>query len=99
MGNQSAVADREGVSEAARKGLSLYDEKLKSQLEPTQNGRAIALHVDTGDYVIADSLPAARREMFERYPDPQGRILCRVIGPEVNDALIRRRSAGDGGKV
>ena len=50
-------------SDAARKGLAFYDAALKSTLEPEQNGRAVALHVDTGEYVVADTLPEARRAM------------------------------------
>lgn len=70
----------EDLSEVARLGLSLYESELRPVLEPAQNGRAIALHVDTGKYVVADTLAEARREMVRLYPDPQGRILSRIIG-------------------
>ena len=82
------------LSEAARLGLAYYDEKLKDILEPEQHGRAIALHVDTKEYVIADTLAEARREMRKRYPNPAGRILSRTIGPETNEALLQRILAG-----
>ena len=77
-------------SDAARKGLAFYDAALKSKLEPDQNGRAIALHVDTEEYVVADTLPEARNAMRQRYPNPDGRVLSRIIGTVANDALDHR---------
>jgi hypothetical protein len=82
------------LSDVARRGLALYDEKLKSVLEPEQNGRAIALHVDTGEYIIADTLAESRRQMHKRYPNPDRKILSRTIGPETNEALLHRILAG-----
>lgn len=87
--------EKDTLSEAAQKGLTLYQEKLKTLLEPEQNGRAVALHVDTGEYVIADTLSEARREMRRRYPNPAGRILSRTIGPEISDALLQRLLSGN----
>ena len=84
----------DSLSDAARLGLTYYDEHLKTVLEPSQNGRAIALHVDTKEYVVADTLAQARREMHERYPNPEGRILSRTIGPGMNEPLVRRILSG-----
>ena len=36
------------LSEVARPGLARYDAELQSVLEPAENGRAVALRVDTG---------------------------------------------------
>jgi len=88
------IEPADGLSEVARRGLAIYNEKLKDQLEPQQNGRAIALHVDTGEYVVADTLSEARREMYRRYPHPNGRILSRTIGPSTDDALLNRIVSG-----
>jgi hypothetical protein len=88
------ITPYDDLSEVARLGLARYDAELRSQLEPAQNGRAIALHVDTGKYVVADTLSEARREMLRLYPDPQGRILSRIIGPEMTDTLPHRLLSG-----
>lgn len=78
------------LSDVARKGLALYREKLKPLREPEQNGRAIAPHVDTEEYVVADTSTEARREMLRRFPNPEGRMLSRAIGPEPDGALLQR---------
>jgi hypothetical protein len=80
------------MNEVVRLGLKQY-QQLLSQLEPIQNGWAIAIHVDTGEYAIADTLPDARREMYERYPQPKGRILSRIIGPETSETSLLRALA------
>jgi hypothetical protein len=85
-----ALESTDGLSDVARRGLALYDARLKAQLEPEQNGRAIALNVDTGEYVVADTLAEARREMYRRYPHPDGRILSRIIGSEADEAMLIR---------
>lgn len=78
----------EPFADVARRGRALYDEKLKAVLEPEHNGRAVAIHVDSGEYVLADSLPRARQEMHER--QPEGMIFSRTIGVETNQALLQR---------
>ena len=84
----------EGLSEIAQRGLTYYDRELRSMLEPAHNGQAIALHVDTGDYVVADTLTEARQQLIRRYPDPQGRIFSRIVGPDMTDTLPHRLLTG-----
>lgn len=75
--------------DVARRGLALYNEQLKNILEPEHNGKAIAINVDTGEYVIADDLPDARRLLREKYP-PKTISMSRVIGPETDAGFITR---------
>jgi len=78
-------------ADTARRGKAIYEE-LKAALEPEQNGRAIAIHVDTGEYAIADTPSEARRQMHERRPD--GMLFSRTIGVETNQGLLQRILTG-----
>ncbi len=58
-------------------------------LEPQYNGKAIAINVDTGEYVIADDLPDARRLLREKHP-PRTLSMSRIIGPETDAGFLSR---------
>ena len=75
--------------DVARRGLAIYDEHLKAMLEPQYNGKAIAINVDTGEYVIADDLPDARRLLREKHP-PRTLSMSRIIGPETDAGFLSR---------
>lgn len=80
-------------ADAKRKGTLLYEEKLKSLLEDSQNGRAVAVHVDTGDYSVASTMTEARRLVHNRHPE--GMIFARVIGVEPMNGQMLRLIAGN----
>lgn len=52
----------------AERGQKLYDEKLKSKLEGSQRGKFVVIEVESGEYVIADSLIDALQEAQKKYP-------------------------------
>jgi hypothetical protein len=79
-------------AEARQKGALVYEEKLKPLLESSHNGRAVAIHVDTGDYSVADTMIQARRLVHERHPE--GMIFARVIGVEPMNGQILRLMSG-----
>lgn len=76
------------LDEVTQRGLEIYNGRLKSLLEPAQNGRVVAIHVDTGDYVVADSSPEALRAM--RKIHPTGLLFRYTIGPAEDYGLARR---------
>jgi hypothetical protein len=80
--------------DVARHGRAIYEEKLKTALEPEQNGKAIAIHLDTGDWAVAEHWGAARRVLRQRRP--AGLIASFMIGPAAPDehALAHRIAAG-----
>lgn len=80
-----AVLDQDEVTE---RGLRIYESKLKASLEPEQNGRVVAIHVDTGDFEVAASSGAAMRGMRKRRPT--GPLLLHTIGPVADSDLIAR---------
>lgn len=67
-------------ADTQKRGTAFYEERLRSVLEDSQLGKAVAIHVDTGDYSVADTMVQARRLVYSRHP--QGMIFARIIGVE-----------------
>ena len=82
------------LSDLSRRGLAIYDERLRATLEPEQNGRYVAIHVPTGDYAVGSSSGEAMREMLKRRP-ADGQLVIRRIGPEPDYGMAARALAGD----
>lgn len=82
----ASVAD-DGLDAVTRRGLAVYDARLKAQLEPAHNGEAVAIHVDSGEYAVARTSGVAMREMRRRRPD--GPLVLHTIGP-VSDEMAYR---------
>ena len=66
-------------TDAEQRGQAIYDETLKSVLEPTRNGEVVAIHLSSGDYLVARNGTAARRLLRKQHPD--GIIYSLWIGP------------------
>ena len=81
---------RRPLSELSRRALAFYRENLQSSLEP--EGKGIATHPDTGDYVVAETPTHASRAMRLRHP--AGSYVTMQIGPSPDYALISRLLAG-----
>jgi hypothetical protein len=83
------------LSPLAQQGRTLYENKLKAILEPEHNGRAVAIHVDSEDYAVADTHSNAARSLLQRHK-PDGRIVTLTIGPptETDRRLTYRILAG-----
>jgi hypothetical protein len=76
------------IDELSKQGSSIYDARLKAELEPAQNGRFVAIHVDTGDYVVARWSGDAMRAMHNLHPN--SRLFVRKIGDEPEYSLASR---------
>ena len=88
----SAANQPRPLSELSRRALTFYRENLQSVLEPEQEGKGIAIHPDTGDYVVAETPTHASRAMRLRHP--AGSYVTMRIGPSPDYALISRLLAG-----
>lgn len=75
-----------------QRGLAIYDTRLKAQLEPERNGQFVAIHVDTGDHVVASRSGDAMRAM--RAIHDQGPLVLMRIGPEPEYGLAACLLAG-----
>lgn len=76
------------LSPLAEQGRVIYEGKLKAILEPTHDGEAVAIHVDTGDYAIGASHNKAARTLLSRH-EPDGRIVTLTIGSPTDSDLRR----------
>jgi len=81
-------AEASARRDVARRGRALYEAKLKAALEPAYNNRFVAIHPDSGEYVVADSTGNAMRSI--RKSRPQGRLYLTKIGPEPEYGLAAR---------
>ena len=53
----------------AEKGQKIYNEKLKTTLEASSQGKFVAIDVETGEYFISDTLIGALQEAKSKYPN------------------------------
>ncbi len=75
------------------RGLAIYEEKLKPILEPEFDKKYVAIHVDTGDYEVANSSGDAMRAMRKRHLE--GRLVIMRIGNEPEWGLAGCILAGE----
>lgn len=80
------------LSELAQRALALYRENLRDVLEPAEEGKGIAIHPDSGDYLVAETPTHASRAMRLRHP--VGSYVTMRIGPSPDYALAARIIAG-----
>jgi len=52
---------------AAQAGESLYETRLKSILEPSHNGKLVAIYISTKEYFVGESLIEASNRLRERH--------------------------------
>ena len=55
--------------EIGRRGIRIYDERLKQILEPSHIGEEIAICVEDGDYEVAPTIVEADTRLRTRHPD------------------------------
>ena len=91
VGLMSAQADVIEVrEEAARAGEHIYEQNLRSLLEPAHNGRLVLIHLPSRDYFLSDSLVEGSDRLHEKYPNvSRGEVYARRVG---QGAAIRSRT-------
>ena len=80
------------LSALSRRALAFYRDNLRDKLEPMEEGKGIAIHPDSGDYVIAANPTYAGRAMRLRHP--VGSYVTMRIVPSADFALTARIMAG-----
>ena len=80
------------LSELSQRALAFYRKNLQDVLEPAEEGKGIAIHPDSGDYLVAETPTHASRAMRERHP-VESYVTMR-IGPSPDYALAARIIAG-----
>jgi len=57
--------------EFARRGDAMYESAVKPHLKPADEGRFVAVDIETGEYEIADDLLEASDKLHARLPQAQ----------------------------
>src|SRR5688500_4438850 len=64
--------------EHTRRGVAVYEQQVRPQVEAANHGRVVALDIDTGAFEVADDTLTASQRLLARCPDAQ--IWCVRIG-------------------
>lgn len=83
--NGAGLLTAEEVKTLSRLGRAVY-ERLRPAVEPGNEGKYIALHVDTEEYAIGSTATEARRLLRARR-EPNGRMHTQKIGDEPDYSL------------
>lgn len=62
---------RYGKEEHRRRGQAIYDEQVRPLVEADNQGRIVAIDVDSGVYELADDTLSAAERLLARRPDAQ----------------------------
>ena len=62
---------RYSKEELARRGQGLYESQIRQQVEAGNEGRIVAIDIETGEFEVGDTVIAATDRLFERQPDAQ----------------------------
>jgi len=69
---------RLGKEEHARLGTTIYEQQVRPQVEADNQGKIVAIDVETGAFKAAEDTLTASQRLLTRYPDAQ--IWCVRIG-------------------
>jgi hypothetical protein len=62
---------RYSKEELARRGQELYEAGIRQQVEVGNDGKIVAIDIETGDFEVDETVVAATNQLFERNPDAQ----------------------------
>lgn len=62
---------RYSKEEFARRGDELYERQIRPKVEPANEGKFVAIDIDTGEFELADDELAACDRPLARCPDAQ----------------------------
>ena len=88
MSTTQAIPTQEELDQLSARGHAIYDQMLKAILEPQYNGQVVAIHLDSGDYEVANNSPTASRALRARHP--VGLMMVTDVGPARIDSLTLR---------
>jgi hypothetical protein len=66
---------RYSKEELAQRGQLFYESNVREQVEVGNEGRIVAIDIETGAFEVADNVLPATNRLFERYPDAQPWII------------------------
>ena len=63
------MSARRPAEETARLGKEIYERDIRPRLRETHHGEYVAIDVDSGSYVVADTRLAAAERLLAQHPD------------------------------
>lgn len=57
--------------EHARRGIELYEQRIRPQVEKGNHGRIVAIDVETGEFEVSDEAIVAAERLLARCPEAQ----------------------------
>jgi hypothetical protein len=57
--------------ELARRGQELYESGIRQQVEAGDEGKIVAIDIETGDFEVGETIIAATDPLFDRHPNAQ----------------------------
>jgi len=70
------------MEEHARRGDEIYERDVRPRVEAGNQGKIVAIDIDTGAFEVAEDVLTASDRLLARYPEAQTwfvRIGCRVV--------------------
>jgi len=62
---------RYSKEELARRGQELYESGIRQQVEAGNDGKIVAIDIETGAFEVDDNVIPSTNRLFTRYPDAQ----------------------------
>ena len=62
---------RYSKEEFARRGQEIYESQVRSQVEQNNQGKIVAIDIETGTFEVDDTPMVAVDRLYERQPDAQ----------------------------
>ena len=66
---------RYSKEELARRGQELYDSGIRQKVEANNNGKIIAIDIETGNFEVNETIVSATNLLFQKYPNAQPWII------------------------
>lgn len=60
---------RYSSDEIVRRGQALYDQRIRARLEPGDDGKFVAVDIETGDFEVAPDELTASKQVQARHPE------------------------------
>jgi hypothetical protein len=75
---------RYSKEEFAQRGHELYNTQIRSQVETNNDGKIVAIDVETGAFEVASDSLTAAKQLLLRYPDAQ------IFGIRIGHRAVHR---------
>ena len=85
---------RYSAEETARRGDAIYERDIRTQVEPSQRGKVVAIDIESGAHVVDDNALAASERLLAQHPEAE--IWCVRVGSRVLHRIGGRPVPGRG---